>query len=99
MDGEIKVSEIFAQICSFEYADHHDLIDLAKRDRKISFFNRPNPEFYTKPCPGPGTEWNRSLAKVTPIVWFISRGDAPSVSHVISSVTDNDDKFRRDFRF
>ena len=56
MDGEIKVSEIFAQICSFEYADHHDLIDLAKRDRKISFFNRPNPEFYTKPCPGPGTE-------------------------------------------
>ena len=46
------ISEIFAQICSFEYADHHELICFGQKGPDDTFFNRPNPRFDTKPCPG-----------------------------------------------
>ena len=73
--NEIFVSEIFAPICSFEYADHHELICFGQKQREDFFFDLSNPKFYTKSCPGPGTESNRlmmSLVVFTQIALFIS---------------------------
>ena len=37
--NEIFVSEIFAPICSFEYADHHQLICFGKKEAGRYFFS------------------------------------------------------------
>ena len=37
--NEIFVSEIFAPICSFEYADHHELICFGQKQREDFFFD------------------------------------------------------------
>ena len=65
--NEIFLSEIFAPICSFEYADHHDLIRFGQKEREDIFFDRSNKIFYTTAMSGP---WHRvkSIDDVTGFV-------------------------------
>ena len=68
--NEIFLSEIFAPICSFEYADHHDLIRFGQKEREDIFFDRSNKIFYTAPCPGPGTESSRLMTSLVLFTHF-----------------------------